>query len=92
MRSSSSVLLVGALLAQAPLQCSREPDPELRREETPPEALYGLAERFRSRGDEAARRETLEFLVERYPSSRFAVRARQELAPEAPTAREPAPP
>ena len=73
-------LLVGsALLLQAPLQCSREPEPELRRYETPPEVLYDLALRFRAKGDTKAWRDTLSYLIERYPSSRFAVRARDEL-------------
>jgi outer membrane protein assembly factor BamD (BamD/ComL family) len=63
----------------APLQCSREPDDDLRRYETPPEALYDLATRFRREGDLSAWRRTLGYLVERYPNSRFAVRAKQEL-------------
>lgn len=66
-------------LASAPLQCSREPEPELRRYETPPEALYVLAERFKAKGDVPAYRDTLVYLVERYPSSRFAERAKQDL-------------
>ena len=75
-----SLVLAAVLgLSQAPLQCSREPDHELRRYETPPEALYDLATRFRKQGDEAAWRTTLAYLVERYPNSRFAVRAKDEL-------------
>lgn len=66
-------------LALAPYQCAREPDAASRREETPGEALYGLAEDFRAKGDEEARRVTLEYLVERYPSSRFAASARADL-------------
>ncbi len=74
------LLACAALLAHAPLQCSREPGPELRRYETPPEALYDLATRFKAKGEERAWRDTLAYLVERYPSSRFALRARDELA------------
>jgi outer membrane protein assembly factor BamD (BamD/ComL family) len=75
------VLAFGAaLLAQAPLQCSHDPGSELRREETPPEALYDLATRFKAKGDVRAYRDTLSYLAERYPSSRFATRARDELA------------
>lgn len=74
--------LGGALFAQAPLQCSREPDPDLRTYETPPDALYDLAQRFKSKGDTSAWRDTLSYLVERYPSSRFAERAKQDLAGE----------
>jgi hypothetical protein len=74
--------LLGSLSASvAPLQCgSGEPDPALRRNETPDEALYVLATKFRQNGDERAWRTTLEHLVERYPNGRFAVRARLELA------------
>ncbi len=68
-----------AVLA-APLQCERPSEPELRREETPDEALHGLAERFATEGNAEARRATLEYLVERYPNSRFAPHAREELA------------
>lgn len=75
-----ALMATATLFAQAPLQCSREPEPELRRYETPPEALYGLAERFKAKGDKEAYRDTLTYLVERYPSSRFAERAKQDLA------------
>ncbi|HVW28594.1 MAG TPA: hypothetical protein VHC69_24685 [Polyangiaceae bacterium] len=75
-----ALALGAALFAQAPLQCSRDPGPELGREETPPEALYGLATRFKAKGDVPAYRDTLSYLVERYPSSRFAVMAKDELA------------
>ncbi len=69
-----------AALGGAPMQCSGGPDPAKAPEETPGEALYQLAQEFRSRGDEAAWRQTLEHLIARYPSSRFAVAARQDLA------------
>jgi outer membrane protein assembly factor BamD (BamD/ComL family) len=75
------VLAFGAaLLAHAPLQCSHDPGAELRREETPPEALYDLATRFKKKGDVRAYRDTLAYLAERYPSSRFAVTAKEELS------------
>jgi len=73
------VALVALVLALAPMQCSRGQDPALAREESPGDALYALAQDFRSRGDEKAWRETLEFLVKRYPSSRRAVSARLDL-------------
>lgn len=75
-------MLLAAALAFAPLQCGREPDPDRRREDGPAEALLGLAERFGEAGDEGARRETLEYLVERYPDSREAQRARAWLERE----------
>jgi hypothetical protein len=80
---SFALLLTTALFVHAPLQCSREPEPELRRYETPPEALFGLAERFKAKGNSRAYRDTLAYLVERYPSSRFAERAKQDLGVDA---------
>jgi hypothetical protein len=74
------LVLASALVAsRAPLQCSGDPPPDTRRYETPPDALYDLAARFKKQGDRRAQRETLKYLVERYPNSRFAVRARDEL-------------
>jgi TolA-binding protein len=74
------VMSLGFALNAAPLQCASEPDPALRKHETPEEALYGLATRFRKSGDENAWRETLGYLIERYPNSRYAVRAKDDLA------------
>lgn len=67
------------MLALAPLQCPSRRPPDLAREETPGEALWALSERFAAAGDVASQRETLRFLLERYPSSRFAQRARDAL-------------
>jgi outer membrane protein assembly factor BamD (BamD/ComL family) len=80
MTRSLLLVLSAAVFAQAPLQCSREPDPALRTYETPPDALYDLAQRFKAKGDTSAWRDTLSYLVERYPSSRFAERAKQDLS------------
>lgn len=75
-----SVVLGCALLAsRAPLQCGGEPPSETRRYETPPDALFDLAARFKKKGDQHAYRETLQYLVERYPNSRFAIQAKEEL-------------
>jgi TolA-binding protein len=63
----------------APLQCGGSKEPEFRREDTAGDALYGLAEKFKSEGNVSARRATLTYLVERYPSHRFAQDAREEL-------------
>ncbi len=65
--------------AQAPMQCSRTPDPTLRHEETAGDALYELAQRFRQEGNNAGAKRTLEYLVERYPSSRHHASAEEEL-------------
>ena len=74
-----TVLLAAALtLGGAPLQCGSG-QAEGDRYETPPQALYELAERFEKQGDEDGRKKTLEFLIERYPNSRFAVRAKNDL-------------
>lgn len=73
------VLLLASSLYLAPLQCGSAPDPDRRLEDSPEEALVGLADRFREQGDEAARTRTLQYLIEHYPSSREAERARLEL-------------
>lgn len=79
MRVVALVLLFGL---SAPLQCGSEPDSSLAVEETPAEALYGLAQRFRSDGERRAWRRTLEHLQARYPNSRFSVMAKEELERE----------
>jgi hypothetical protein len=73
-------LVVLAALGQAPMQCGSDPGPEMRRYETPGEALYGLAGEFKAKGDADAWRVTLEYLVAKYPNSRFAGMAREDLA------------
>ena len=68
--------LCTALLA--PYQCatSKEQRPL---EDTAPKALWLLAERFKKEGDGKARETTLHQIVEQYPGSRYASRARGEL-------------
>jgi outer membrane protein assembly factor BamD (BamD/ComL family) len=73
-------LAVALALWVAPLQCAHEPDPALRHEDTPGDALWQLAQSFHEGHDEAAAKRTLEYLVERYPSSRWAEAARDELS------------
>jgi hypothetical protein len=77
-------LAVLAASTTAPFQCVNKAGPALAFEEEPAEGLYALAEHFKAAGDQKARAETLAFLVKRYPSSRFAVTAQQDLdtAPE----------
>lgn len=72
-------LVLALALGSAPFQCASDPDPARRLEDSPAEALYMLAERFEDEGRPDARRTTLQQLVERYPSSREAERARREL-------------
>ena len=66
--------------AFAPFQCAREPDPNRRIEDEPSEVVYRLAERFKAENKADARADTLKFLIERYPTSRFAKFATQDLA------------
>lgn len=77
LRVSSAALLLA--LSAAPYQCAREPDPNRRLEDDPAEAVYKLADRFKTEGKAEARTTTLKYLVERYPTSRFAGMARLEL-------------
>lgn len=76
------LITAGALLAAlgtAPLQCRHDPDPNLRREDSAGDALYALAQDFHAKGDDAAAKQTLRYLVEHYPSNRHVPAARAEL-------------
>ncbi len=75
--------LTVTLLLGAPLQCPSRATADRAREDGADEALWHLAERFGREGYDAARRETLREIVERYPSSRF--RASAEVALDAST-------
>ena len=72
-------VLLLALALSAPFQCASDPDPEHRLEDSPSEALWDLAARLRREGHVEARLSTLQQLIERYPGSREAQRARDEL-------------
>lgn len=80
MRSLVPLLLTASSVAFAPMQCQSDPPPEQNRYEHPPEALYALAKRLRAAGEVRAWRITLETIVERYPNSREAVMAKDDLA------------
>ena len=71
--------LVAALLSTAPLQCGHTPEAELQEDETPGDALWKLSQKFHDRHEEAAERQTLQYLVERYPASRWVGPAREAL-------------
>jgi len=77
-----------AALGSAPLQCKHDPGPDLRREDDAGDALWALAQDQKAKGHAAAARETLQFLVDKYPSNRHAPAARAELGqgPAAPGA------
>jgi hypothetical protein len=74
-----AALTAVALMSLAPVQCGHTPDAELREDETPGDALWALAKRFHDSGDVAAERRTLQYLVERYPASRWVGPAREQL-------------
>jgi hypothetical protein len=78
------ILILSSALSGAPFQCASEPDPNRALEETPGEALYELAVEFKKKGDDEAWRETLEYIIDRYPASRFAQTAKRDLAEGAP--------
>jgi hypothetical protein len=78
LRVATPLLLSVALTA--PFQCARRAAPDQRMEDDAAEVLYKLADRFKAEGNGGARVETLKFLVERYPESRFAAAARMDLA------------
>jgi len=77
----AALFLAGALV-YAPYQCGKAPERSLR-EETPGEALYGLAQKMKADGDEQGYRTTLRYIVARYPSSRYAAAARIGLSTDA---------
>jgi hypothetical protein len=74
---ASALVLV---FASAPVQCSRTPDPDGRRDDQPGDALWELAAKFREEGNRAASDATLSYLVKQYPSDRHAPAAKELLA------------
>ena len=63
----------------APIQCGHETDPALRQDESPADALWDLAQKFQDAHDDAGSTRTLQYLLERYPASRWAPAARERL-------------
>ena len=78
--SLAALLSTASLASIAPLQCGQTPEAELQQDETPGDALWRLAGRFRGRGEVEAERQTLRYLIERYPASRWIEPAQHELA------------
>lgn len=62
----------------APLQCGSGHGDD-KHEDDAGDALWNLAEDFRAKGNEDARKQTLRHLVEKYPSNRHVPAAREEL-------------
>lgn len=73
---AAALALCTALLA--PYQCATSKN-ERPMEDTAPKALWLLSDRFQKEGDDNARKVTLHQIVEQYPGSRYAERARDEL-------------
>jgi TolA-binding protein len=73
-----AVALAVALAMAAPYQCASN-EPARPVEDTAPEALWILAERFKAEGNVSARETTLRQIIDAYPGSRYAQRARLEL-------------
>ena len=74
----SSGALVAAL-GNAPMQCGHgSSDPGVH-EDSPGDALYALSQDFHAKGNDEAARQTLRFLVDKYPSNRHVPAARAQL-------------
>ncbi len=67
-----------AALGTAPMQCGHGSE-QGAHEASPGDALYALSQDFHAKGNENAARQTLRFLVEKYPSNRHVPAARMEL-------------
>ncbi len=89
LRSTLALSLLALGYALAPMQCASARPYEQRREESPGESLWLLAERFDAQHNAEARDETLRFLVQHAPGSRYAARARIALEERAMPAHEP---
>jgi hypothetical protein len=73
--------IAGALLiAIAPVQCAHDPDPNERHEDSPGDALWTMSQKFEAEHNEVAAKETLEYLIAQYPSSRHTQAAKDEIA------------
>lgn len=78
MRTAIAAGVVLAALNGAPLQCGHGGS-DAKHEDDGGDALWALAMDFRAKGNEEAARQTLRYLVEKYPSNRHAPAAREEL-------------
>jgi outer membrane protein assembly factor BamD (BamD/ComL family) len=68
-----------ASLGNAPMQCGHGSGSGSAREDEPGDALYALSQDFHAKGNDEAAKQTLRFLLEKYPSNRHAPAARAEL-------------
>ena len=76
----AKAVAVVALISIAPIQCAHSPDPNERREDSPGDALWTMSQKFEAEHNDVAAKETLEYLVEQYPSSRHTQAAKDEIA------------
>jgi hypothetical protein len=78
---SASLVLAGVLaLGSAPMQCPSDDREPLPTSPEAPEECYLLAQRLLEQGDVEGWRVSLAYVVERFPDSRWAARARDDLA------------
>ena len=70
--------VVVGMLGNAPMQCGGGHGSD-KHEDDGGDALWNLAEDFRAKGNEDGRKQTLRYLVEKYPSNRHVPAAREEL-------------
>jgi len=75
----ASGLVVLTLLLGAPTQCPAHRDTRRERVEPPGEAIYGAAQHLADEGHTRAHVATLRYIIERYPGTRWAARARADL-------------
>ncbi|MEY4510262.1 MAG: hypothetical protein RLZZ450_2384 [Pseudomonadota bacterium] len=73
-----ATLLALSITLWAPYQCGAEPDARPQ-EDSAPKALFMLAEKFEQEGNSSARETTLRQLIDQYPASRYAERARADM-------------
>ena len=69
---------LAAALGTAPMQCGHGSEGSAH-EDAPGDALYALSQDFHAKGNDDAAKQTLRFLVEKYPSNRHVPAARAEL-------------
>lgn len=69
---------VAGTLGNAPMQCGGGHGDD-RHEDDAGDALWNLAQDFKAKGNHEAAKQTLRHLVEKYPSNRHALAAREEL-------------
>jgi hypothetical protein len=75
----ATAAILAAAIGVAPMQCAHEPDPNLRTEDTAGDALWALALKFEAEHNDPAQKETLRYLVEKYPSNRHVPEAKTKL-------------